>query len=106
MDNSILRHLKELLYLYIEIKRVIDYYNVYQNIIPETRYSSIINLNVLGWSDFLMLLRRGFFLFHPQVYNPHDLYNIKGVFFASKISWCNVYKILHSLKPKRHLLYV
>ena len=48
MDNSILRHLKELLYLYIEIKRVIDYYNVYQNIIPETRYSSIINLNVLG----------------------------------------------------------
>ena len=106
MDNSILRHLKEILYLYIEIKRVIDYYNVYQNIIPETRYSSIINLNVLGWSDFLMLLRRGFFLFHPQVYNPHDLYNIKGVFFASKISWCNVYKILHSLKPKRHLLYV
>ena len=104
MDNSILRHLEEILYLYREIKRVIDYDNVDQNIIPETRYSSIINLNVLGWSDFLMLFRRGLFLFHPQVYNPHDLYNIRGV--ASKISWYNVYKILNSLKPKRHLLYV
>lgn len=48
MDNLILRYLEEILYLYIEIKREIDYYNVDQNIIPEIRCSSIINLNVLG----------------------------------------------------------
>lgn len=106
MDNLILGCLEEILYLYTEIKRAIDYYNVDYNIIPETRCSSIINLSVLGWSDFLMLLRRGWFLFHPHVYNPYDLYNIRGVFFASEISWCNVYKILISLKPKWHLLYV
>lgn len=28
MDNLILRYLEEILYLYIEIKREIDYYNV------------------------------------------------------------------------------
>lgn len=48
MDNLILGCLEEILYLYTEIKRAIDYYNVDYNIIPETRCSSIINLSVLG----------------------------------------------------------
>lgn len=48
-----------------------------------------------------MLLRRDLFLLHHQLHNAFDLSN-KSVFllvslFASKDSWCNVYRIPISL---------